>query len=79
MATRAVVIEFSDATYEKLENYCTIEELNKSTVVNRAVQTYAYFRDLQRSGMEMYIREPMTGKMEKVTIQTRFEGDETNG
>ena len=79
MVTRAVVIEFSDATYEKLENYCTIEELNKSTVVNRAVQTYAYFRDLQRSGMEMYIREPMTGKMEKVTIQTRFEGDETNG
>jgi hypothetical protein len=41
--------------------------LNKTTIINRAVQLYAHLSAVQRAGGAIYVRDPGSGELERFT------------
>ncbi len=54
--TRDIVITFNDATLADLRDLERLEELNPTTIVNRAVQIYHALDEVRRGGGEILVR-----------------------
>ena len=53
-----LVVELSTAAAEELQYLTDREELNKTTIVNRALQVYAILRRAEDEGSKVLIQEP---------------------
>jgi hypothetical protein len=52
-----LVVELTRATTVELDDLVEIEELNKTTIVNRALQMYAFLRKAERDGGQILLLE----------------------
>jgi hypothetical protein len=52
-----LVVELTRATTVELDDLVEIEELNKTTIVNRALQLYALLRKAERDGGQILLLE----------------------
>lgn len=50
-----LVVELTRATGAQLDELVEIEELNKTTIVNRALQVYAFLRKAEREGGQLLL------------------------
>lgn len=51
-----------------LEESATAEDLSRTDIVNRALQTYAFFMKEQREGSVIYLRRPDDPDLERVRL-----------
>jgi hypothetical protein len=61
-----LVVELSSTTAEMLNELCDIERLNKTTVVNRAIQVYHLLRMAQASGGQVQMSDSKDGELQRV-------------
>jgi hypothetical protein len=52
-----LVVELTRATSAELDDLVELEELNKTTIVNRALQVYAFLRKAEREGGQVLLLE----------------------
>jgi hypothetical protein len=52
-----LVVELTRATSVELDDLVELEELNKTTIVNRALQVYAFLRKAEREGAQVLLME----------------------
>ncbi|HST80868.1 MAG TPA: hypothetical protein VLL08_03890 [Kineosporiaceae bacterium] len=52
-----LVVELNRATAADLDDLVALEDLNKTTLVNRALQMYAILRKAERDGGQILIQE----------------------
>lgn len=50
-----LVVELTRATSSELDDLVEFEELNKTTIVNRALQMYAFLRKAERDGGQILL------------------------
>lgn len=50
-----LVVELTRATGAQLDELVELEELNKTTIVNRALQVYAFLRKAERDGGQLLL------------------------
>jgi hypothetical protein len=67
-APRRLVVELNSQSTHDLANLVEIEELNKTSIVNRAIRFYAMIRDIERDGGKIYIQESGEDQLERVRI-----------
>jgi hypothetical protein len=54
---KRLIVELNDRTDGLLTKLTEVEDMNKTTIVNRAVQVYDLITETQRSGGTIYIQE----------------------
>jgi hypothetical protein len=52
-----LVVELNRATAADLDDLMELEDLNKTTLVNRALQMYAFLRKAERDGGQIFVQE----------------------
>lgn len=65
---KRLVVELSRRTAADLAWLVEEEEMNKTTLVNRAVQLYKLIVETQRNGAAVYFEDPQNGKIERLVI-----------
>lgn len=61
-----LVVELSTIAAEGLQYLTDLEELNKTTIVNRALQVYAILRRAEAQGGQILIQESKDGPTQRV-------------
>lgn len=61
---KRLVVELHDRVAEILDDRVTRESLNKTTIVNRAVQVYGFLADAQDEGRAVFVQDG--DKLERV-------------
>lgn len=64
-----LIVELNELTAGLLNELVEVEELNKSTLVNRAVQLYSMIGGVQRAGGKVYVQEAGAKKLNLLTLQ----------
>jgi len=65
---RRLVVELSSRSAQDLAWLVEEEELNKTTIVNRAVQVYKRIMELQSRGGSIVLIDPERGTQERMLI-----------
>lgn len=65
---RRLVVELSSRSAQDLAWLVEEEELNKTTIVNRAVQVYKRIMELQARGGSIVLIDPERGTQERMLI-----------
>ena len=65
---RRLVVEMSRQSAQDLGEMVTVEELNKTTVINRAIQLYALVRRTLNDGGKVYIQEPGSDEIQRIRL-----------
>jgi hypothetical protein len=65
---RRLVVELNSASASDLAWLQDVEELNKTTLVNRAVQVYRMVIEAQRNGGGLTIDDPKRGGVERIRV-----------
>jgi hypothetical protein len=67
-APRRLVVELNGQSANELRDLVHLEELNKTTIVNRALQLYALVRKLERAGGGLYLRERDSAELQRLLL-----------
>jgi hypothetical protein len=67
-APRRLVVELNGQSAKDLRDLVSLEELNKTTIVNRALQLYALVRKLEREGGGLYLRERDSTELQRLLL-----------
>jgi hypothetical protein len=62
-----LVIGVGIRAQEQLAELAELEELNRSTIINRAIQLYAELIRVRREGGSLYVRDVPDGPLVKLT------------
>jgi hypothetical protein len=65
---RRLVVELNSHSSKDLSELVAIEELNKTTIVNRAIQLYAMIRHTELKGGRVYIQDPGASELQRLRI-----------
>lgn len=65
---RRLVVELNKRSSRDLGELVEIEELNKTTIVNRAIQVYALIRHIELEGGRVYIQDSGAGELQRLRI-----------
>jgi hypothetical protein len=61
-----LVVELNRATAADLDELVELEELNKTTITNRALQLYAMLRKVQRDGGQILLQDAGAKEPERI-------------
>jgi len=59
------VVELNRTNAQLLADLVELEELNKTTLVNRAIKLYALVREMERAGGALYLQTAPGGPLER--------------
>lgn len=65
---RRLVVELNPRVAHQLDDLVRAEGLNKTTLVNRAIQVYALVVDVQTAGGRLYVQEAGSDQLQRLTI-----------
>jgi hypothetical protein len=65
---RRLVVELNRVSAQKLLQLTEAEELNKTTLVNRAIQVYALLREVENAGGAIFVRDSSTEPLGRLRI-----------
>jgi hypothetical protein len=65
---RRLVVELNSRSSRDLGELVAIEELNKTTIVNRAIQVYAMIRRTELGGGRVYLQDPGASELQRLRI-----------
>lgn len=63
-----LVVELNPRVAHQLDDLVLAEGLNKTTLVNRAIQVYALVVDVQTAGGRLYVQEADSDQLQRLTI-----------
>lgn len=67
-SVRRLVVELTVSVAHKLDDLVRLEELNKTTIVNRALLLYGMIVELQHDGGKVYIQEAGAQELQRLTL-----------
>lgn len=67
-APRRLVVELGGQNANELADLVNLEDLNKTTIVNRAIQLYALVRKLEREGGRLYMQERDSKELQRLLL-----------
>jgi len=65
---RRLVVELTSNSAQDLGELMELEEQNKTTLVNRAIQVYKIFQSIERSGGKIFVQEAGSNEVQRVRI-----------
>lgn len=65
---RRLVVELTRASAAILARFVREEDLNKTTIVNRALSVYSAVREAELAGDKIYIRDGKTGEITQLMM-----------
>lgn len=67
-APKRLVVELNRLAHQELSEMGELESLNKTTLVNRAIQVYALVRKAELNGDKILIEDAKTSDVQRIRI-----------